>query len=542
MDEENFNAENNEKLENIKKINKKFIIKFIIFLIILILITCFAIYFTIKYLDENSENVIHKETETEEIKKTAEDSKYALKSYTETYNSNSLKIIDYYDIDGEIETENKYHENSKSNINFIQIEGLKNKNIQNQINEELKQKAYNLKDTFVYTNVTASFSNILSVYISNENGQVETINIDLSTGEDIPFEKVFISSATLNSYLADGLYKTLAWQNLEITEETVKNDMDNVDTSEYEDEFIKLINNYNKSKDNLKFNIYSSSISIYELINKDILDIDGVESLIINIDLVEHINEVAIYKRYLTENSIFEDDSLGLKDTIVLTGYFGDEKYITRLSYGKLTENIFMEEILFRSDEDNEGIEYAEQYVKKLSEEQKETLKRETDDNKATFFQREYNIFYDTNKEYFIIDVRSYQAMCPIAYFQEEAFKDYIKLKAMPRADVGLNGFNEYMREDFPNLQILNEKFKSYYINASGEFLGNTEEEVNKKIEEKQLINQVQNKIDENIQEEQQNYIQEENIVNNVIDNNLQEEIENEILENNALLNDVIDS
>ena len=97
MEEENLNIENSERIEDIKKINKKFFIKFVIFLIVLILITILAIHFTIIYLDKNdadSKNILENEIEVE--KKTAEDAKYAIKSYTETYDTNSLKITEIF--------------------------------------------------------------------------------------------------------------------------------------------------------------------------------------------------------------------------------------------------------------------------------------------------------------------------------------------------------------------------------------------------------------------------------------------------------------
>lgn len=494
MGEENLNVENSEKLNDIKKDNKKFFIKFVIFLIILILITALAIYFTVIYLEKNNEdteNVLENEIEAEETKKIAEDSKYAIKSYTETYDTNSLKITRYYDIDGEISTEDRYYDyNYQYHIQFIQIDGLKNKDIQNKVNERLKQVSYNLKDRFVYTNVTANFSNILSVECSNDKGQINTLNIDLSTGDDIPLEKVFVSSATINLYLSEGLYKTLAWQNLEIIDgEEVQNDMDKVDTSEYEDKFMMIIKNYNNSISNLKYSIYPSSIRIYGLIDKNILDIDMAEQISIDISLIDHMEEVGIYKRYLTKESIFENDSLGLKDIIVLTGDAQEEEYMTKISYGKISDNIFIEEVLLKNSDQDEKIEPCIKYIEKLSEEQKVTLKNQAYDNKGYFFQREYHIYDDSENDYYVINTYSYQAMCSILYF-EKAFKDYINLNAIPRANVGLMGFSVYMKEDFPNLEILEEKIDEYYISKSGEFLGNTKEEADRKIKEQQKLNE----------------------------------------------------
>lgn len=483
------NNSNDENIKDIKKDNKKFIYKFIIFLIILILTTALGIYFTIIYIDKNEENnevnnnIIENELENEEDKKIPEDIKYAIKSYSETYNTNSIKVNKYYDTDGKISTEYVLDESKyKYQIQFLQIEGLKNKEIQNQVNLMLKKLSYDIKDKYVYATVTASFSNILSVQCYNDKGQINTLNIDLSTGENIPLEKVFVSSATINSYLVDGLYKTLAWDNLEVIDgEEIQNNMDNVDTSEYEDKFMRIINNYNKAKDNLKYSIYPSKVSVYGLVDEEILSSGIYEYTSVDISLIDHSDQVAIYKRYLTKESIFENDNLGQKNIVVLTGNALEEEYMTKITYGKIADNIFMEEILLNNFDENNGMQTCSEYIRKISDEQKELLKSQAYKNKGYFFQREYSIYYDRSNDYYIISTIAYQATCSISYFKNEAFKDYINLNAMPRADAGLRGFSDYMKDDFPNLEISEEKAKDYYIGKSGEFLGYTKEEAKNK-------------------------------------------------------------
>lgn len=166
------NEENKKaKQEDSNKTNKKFIIKFSIFVVVLLLITGGAIYFTIKYLNEPNKENQEEISVSEETKQKAEDSKYAIKSYAETYDTNSLKITKYYDIDGKITTELETGiSNASYNtcIEYIQIDGLKDKNIQQSINDRLKQESYNLKDKYVYPQVTANFANVLSVNIYND--------------------------------------------------------------------------------------------------------------------------------------------------------------------------------------------------------------------------------------------------------------------------------------------------------------------------------------------------------------------------------------
>lgn len=467
-----------EELEKIKKSNKKFIVKFILFLIFLILITVLSIYFSIEYFEqqdnkENENNTIEDEIKIEEVKNEAKDSKYGIKSYTETYNVNSIEIVSYYDMEGNIVTKEIYDGHDyQSRIQFIQIYGLKDKNIQNKINERLKKEAYGLNCNFVYAIIEANFSNILSLEYFGDNSKVATLNINLVTSEDIKFEDIFVSSATINSYLAEGLYKTLAWESLEVDEEgNYKNNMDDVDTSEYEDKFIMFINNFNKSKDDLKYSISPSSINIYGLLDKNILDSEYLNEMSVNIDLVEHMNEVAVYKRFLTNESIFENDSLGTKNIIVLTGNAMEEQDMTRISYGKITDNIFIEEVLMNNFQNEEEFNFAKKYIENLSKEQQEVLRKQTPNNIGRFYQREFNIFYDEENEYYVINSTVYQAICPISYFKSNAFKDYIELNTIPKASAGLLGFTEYMVNDFPNLEIMDTEYKDYYISKSGKFL-----------------------------------------------------------------------
>ena len=413
------------------KISKRFIIIYTLFIIALIYVTALGIYFSIDKINNTDQTLLESviSNVVEEKKKIAQDTKYAINSFDETYDFNSLLIIDTFDIDGRISTENNIP-NPTYRIHFIQIDGLKNKDIQYRINEKLKQKAYTLAfyDSFVDTNVTANFANMLSVLISSEKG-VETLNIDLSTGNEIPFNDIFISSATINAYLSNALYKTLAWSNLQSGIDTI--DMNQIDTSDYEDKFMMLINNYKNNIDNIKYTISPNAIDVYGLIDKNILDVENVQKMSIHIDLIDYINEIAMYKKFLSERNIYDDDSIGIKNTIVFTNNIvANNENISKISYNKLQNNIFIEEYLF-GDYEQPEYDAAKEYIKKLSDEQKTNLINQTSNNRGTFFQRSYNITNANENSYYIITVNSYQAMCSINYFNSSAFFDYIKLKAI---------------------------------------------------------------------------------------------------------------
>lgn len=531
-----------------KKTSKHFIILYTLFLILLIYGTFLGIFLTIQRInnsdDPDSESII--DVILDGVKKLSPDTKYTINSYTDTYDNNSITITNYYDVDGNVSTEDSADANYRSRIQYVQIDGLKNKDIQYKINEKLKGKAYVLgyNDYYISSYVTANFSNILSVILYNSN-EVDTLNIDLSTGNDIALEDLFVSSATVNSYLANALYKTLAWQSAQTPdgqEMKETTDMTNIDTSEYEDKFLMLINNYKKQKNQLKYVIQPNSIVVYGLIDKNIIDTEHPEYLGITINLIDYIDEVAMYKRFLTKKSVFENDNLGMKNTIVFTRAVGDSEYENRMTYGKLQNNIFIEELLLTYGKYEDHVNVAKDYIKSLSEDQKANLINQTSNSKGTFFQREYYLDYIPAEEYYVIRTTSYQAMCAIDYFRNNAFLDYIKVCALPRVEAGLNGFTEHMADNFPNLEILPTKYESYYISTTGEFLGNTEEEAKAKIREKKQKEEQERLEQERLIQEQLRQEQEaQNNVNQDTTNTISptNEIDTNSINSNTISNEV---
>ena len=136
--------------------------------------------------------------------------------------------------------------------------------------------------------------------------------MNLATGEEIKLEELFVSSAPINLYLANGLYEILAWE-----DGRDAYDMSKVDTSSYEDKFLLLAKNYAKNKVDLKYIITADKITVFGLIDKNIIDCENPENFDITIDLTKCIDEVAMYKRFLTDQQIYDNTSFGIKDTIV---------------------------------------------------------------------------------------------------------------------------------------------------------------------------------------------------------------------------------
>ena len=494
------NNENNEKTENTdnqnKTItnetevkdnktekntnNKKFKKYYIIYVIILLIITIVAIYFTIRYIDsskiennEVKEEIIEEETK-EITKKKAEDEKYALTKYSETYNENDLIF------------------NEDSGV--LQIDGLKDKQVQNIVNNKIKEKVNSLdKNKRVNTQVTANFSNVLGVSIYNldESGSVEKeiyLNIDLSTGDEIPFEEIFVSSAPINSILSEGLYKTLAWnvKSKNTNEENWEEDFDmsKVDTSDFEDKSLLLSKKYEKEKGKIKYSLYFDKIIVYGLLD----GITDKNDKTITIKFVDHLENIAIFKRFETKESIYESSDIGLKNIIVCEypTVFGIKDVVRdiTLNLGFVSKNTYMEDFFeyYVQDMDESAIKNIEKYIQNISNDTKNDLINNS--NNGLIFQRVMYLHQDRNKTYYYVELIEAKSTCDIEYFNNLAFKDYIKLKTQPKADASIDMFNddEYSQEKYPNLKITRLKEeKKLYFSLNGEYIGDNEEEAIRK-------------------------------------------------------------
>lgn len=520
--------------ENEKNNSKKFKKFYIIFVVVLLLITIIATYITIMYINsslkqinETKEELIEKDIdETNEIaKRKAEDEKYALRKYSETYNENDLILNEYIDINGDVKLRKDIPDIiiREKNIEFIQIDGLKDKQVQTKINNLLKEKAYSFgKDKRVETSVTSSFSNVLGVsfYMIDERGQNEKsefLHIDLSTGNEIPFEEIFVSSAPIKSILAEGMYKTLAWETKEknTNEENWEDDYDisKTDISDFEDKSIILAKKYEKEKGNIKYSLYFDKIIVYDLLN----GITDKEDRTITIDFVDHLEDIAIYKRFLTEDSLFENSDIGLKNIIVceypkVYGAYSSLNEVP-LNIGFISDNVYMEDFFecYISDTNNNTKNKITKYLQDFSNDTKKRISNNSDN--GLIFQRIMYLNQSRDNSYYYVELIEVKATSSIEYFNDSAFKDYIKLKLEPRADAGINIFSdeEFAKKRYPNLKVtIPREGNNLYFNLDGDYIGDTEEEAIRKTQSK----------DENNATKVQNVIPSINENNNTLETN----------------------
>ncbi len=277
-----------------------------------------------------------------------------------TYDQNDLKIEEVTD----------HNEIIGSDIKYPQINGLKNKDVEKKINEDIKLKVnnkfekiyreYNINNINPYMSIKSNFANVISItvdfgYLLNDKYIHEYIclNYELLNGESLKFEDLFVQNVDLNNIVRRILYRTVtqeeAWnfdvydiefdkEKSEWTAMTWKldengNGYDERDIyipklNEYE--IYKIMNKFMKSEDKQ----FSFTPAELELKIEDSEHTHSIKFL----DIAE---DVVIYDKYLTKESVFENENIGLKNIFTCSVPLNNDNRF--LEYGFAKDNLFYE-------------------------------------------------------------------------------------------------------------------------------------------------------------------------------------------------------
>ncbi len=451
-----------------------------------------------------------------DIKSNSKDAKYLVEfSDKYTYNPITVKEIEYTEgkikIDGESQ--------NKVQISYIEISGLLDTKIQDKINKEIKDSAFILNKNLnsnqqygAYTYVEGNFANILSIqiysYVYENNVAVKEqetyLNFNLATGERIKFLDLFADNTPMNSIIYDLKYKELAWDtelDLDMSEKEWDKaaNMDNRDTSEYEDIILQAINRYkNLNKDEIDFFVTPNRIVVHLGIN------DGGELGGYVIDLYKYAEYVTLFKKFLTDNVIYEE--IPSTQALVFNDYLGSIP-----EYYK-TENSFLcffdtSHFTYEQEVEREEIEkYSSELValkrnlQKAHEERikKEVQERATKNTKNGYIARflpyadicEYGNVY--GKESFIC-VGMYGSLEEMTkeYFNSNLYRLLAKQNAAPKVSVddALVGGLDYTDKNIKNI-LYDEDGKelfelTVYYNLDGEKVASSYEELEQYIDNK---------------------------------------------------------
>lgn len=277
-----------------------------------------------------------------------------------TYDQNDLKI----------EEVTEHNEIIGSDIKYPQINGLKNKDVEKKINEDIKIKINNrlekiykenkINNINLYMDIKSNFANVISLsvdfgYLLNDkyNHEYICLNYELINGENLKFEDLFVQNVDLNNIVRRILYRT-------VTQEEAWNfDVYDIEFDKEKSEWTAMTWKLDENGDGYderdiyipKFNEYE----IYKTMNKFMKSDDKQFSftpaeLELKIDNGEHTHsikfldiaeDVVIYDKYLTKGSIFENENIGMKNIFTCSvPQNSDNRF---LEYGFATENLFYE-------------------------------------------------------------------------------------------------------------------------------------------------------------------------------------------------------
>ena len=290
-----------------------------IVLIVLVIFTLVSVSITYTLIKNSTSNVCQENTNGQEISFNQE---RGIDLYG-TYNENDLLIEDL------IETF------SGEKIKIPQVNGLKNKQIEYKINQEIydicnkciQDTTENIAEFFeIYSayDVMANFSNIISInYYLNVNGNMTHIylNYNLTTGEKLKLEDVFVKDADILEIVRNAFRENLS--NYSYSFEFID---DNGVAIFDENELYKIVKGYMNTEEK-EFMISPSEIYFY-------FNNSGA-----SVKLLEIADEISIYTKYLTDESIYENNDIGRKNifTLVKTNY----DLFDIIDYGYLEDNFW---------------------------------------------------------------------------------------------------------------------------------------------------------------------------------------------------------
>lgn len=256
-------------------------------------------------------------------------------------------------------------------LKIPKIKGMKNKNIEEKINNDIKKRVIekignifignNYSDINTYVDMEydySNFSNVISYifYINYDlDGERKLdkiyLNYELINGERLRFEDLFVKDADLYSIVRKIVYSQLAKivsgneekGSVYYDEENRKwlyNQYDYVTGEELKIEYIPSLTENDINKIIEKFINEEEKMFYFTptKINIDISKYGNYYSNILHMYLKDIANDVVIYDKYITKESIFETDGIGLENLWTCSEPIRRSSYV---DYGFLEENLY---------------------------------------------------------------------------------------------------------------------------------------------------------------------------------------------------------
>lgn len=278
------------------RISKNTKIFLIIFSALLIIITIVAILYKNLNKENNSFQVIiessQKVPDIDSSDVSAQNSNSKKLTLSDSYYNNGLTYKTVKD------------EGRDINVEYIQISGLKDDSVQENINNQIKERINKILDSnnfkknsdgtaYVKTTVEANFSDVLSIKIFvqfKENfNKSYGLNFELSNGEKIKLDNLFTYNAPKKNIISTAAYKAFALNYY--TSEGILNDF----YTNIEDDVIRFMEMYNDGEIT-EFSFTPLTIDLYK---------DGTT---VSIDMSKYYQYIAVYTDFTSNNSLYRSN------------------------------------------------------------------------------------------------------------------------------------------------------------------------------------------------------------------------------------------
>lgn len=199
-----------------------------------------------------------------------------------------------------------------------QIDGLKDKEIQNKINGDMQRRIEEVCESVLSLNfleyyVDSNFANVISISVfygsDDEYGQLY-LNYNLVNGEKLDFEELFYEDTDTLEIVRNAFFEAMILYQM------------SGDISE--NEYYKIVKSFTDAKDK-QFAFTPSKIYLYY------------KDTTASVKMLDIADEISIYSRYLTEESLYEEDNIGKKD--IMTGVSIPYEAFSLFEFGYLHEN-----------------------------------------------------------------------------------------------------------------------------------------------------------------------------------------------------------
>ena len=432
----------------------------IIFSVICIIVTSILIIY--KRIDIKNDDVQNEQYATEEkiITTSKEEKGINLKG---KYNQNDLKFNE------------KKFSNEKIDITYFQLEGLKDKKIQEKINKEIEVEALNgYKNSIDLNKVgnvsvslyeTANFSNILSL-CSYSWGKVDDdsddlvdvhkgITYDLNTGNLIKLEDLFVENAPIIEILRKSAYYSFVSNRAELN---LSGDLQVNDYGNIEEDISDFIEQYKKGQIT---NFYCSPSAITIIYDK----------MYLYISFSEWADYINIYSKYLSDESLYLNNDIGYKNLYTLTDRrFNDFYYYTNYQN---EQNYFIDISVFWNEDNSSDFEkqLMAQKIKSI-EQEISNLKVKANQDTNNFYILNYYIeingFFEQSLDENLVSVTEWGNYYDMTIHDFETTIEPIIIKYDRSANEG-GGIPEYVYNFTDVLKIEPQRLTEYYNIETGE-------------------------------------------------------------------------